>query len=366
MHMHGASCESIAPILGSEKERDEQEQALDMVETVRELTTRDLAALLAQIFKRNGCSDHVAQVLAENCTAAEAAGSLSHGIFRIDGYVGTLRSGWVDGTAEAVVENPAPAYIRVDACNGFAQPAFLEARDSFVDCVKANGIAFMAIRNSHHFGALWPDVTPFAQEGLLAISLVNSFACSIPVGASKPLFGTNPIAFAAPIDGSAPLVFDFATTSMANGDVQIAAREGKMLPHGMGVDSDGEPTCDPRAILSGGSLVPFGGHKGSAISMMIELMVAGLTGGQFSFEVDWSGYPGAQTPKTGQIFIGIDPNLSGGAGFAEKSREFIARLSDAGMPSYPGYKRWANQNNQKITISENDFQKLNEYGEGRR
>ncbi|RMC29811.1 Ldh family oxidoreductase [Paracoccus alkanivorans] len=340
------------------------EQALDTQRTGQRITECDLAFLLARIFRRNGCSERTATVLAANCASAEAAGSLSHGIFRIDGYVSTLRSGWVDGAAEPQIEAPAPGYLRVDARNGFAQPAFLQAREDFVARIRANGIAFMAIKDSHHFGALWPDVTPFAEEGLIALSLVNSFACSIPAGAEKPLFGTNPIAFAAPIEGSAPLVFDFATTSMANGDVQIAARAGRMLPPGMGVDSNGTPTCNPKEILDGGSLVPFGGHKGSAISMMIELMVAGLTGGQFSFEVDWSAHPGAQTPRTGQIFIGIDPEFSGGAGFVEKAGEFISRLSDAGLTTYPGYRRWKGRGTQDIGISTEDYRRLNEYAQG--
>tara|TARA_R110000751_G_scaffold4347_5_gene21266 strand:- start:4646 stop:5692 length:1047 start_codon:yes stop_codon:yes gene_type:complete len=324
-----------------------------------------LTGLLARIFRRNGCSDRVADILAANCAGAEAAGSFSHGIFRIDGYVSTLRSGWVDGAAEPRVLVEAPAYLAVEAANGFAQPAFLAAREAFVERVRENGIAFLAIRDSHHFGALWPDVTPLAEEGLIAISLVNSFACSIPAGATKPLFGTNPFAFAAPIEGDAPLVFDFATTSMANGDVQIAAREGRQVPPGTGVDRNGAPTCDPAAILDGGSLVPFGGHKGSAISMMIELMVAGMTGGRFSFEVDWSGHPGAQTPRTGQIFIGIDPARSGGEGFAARSAEFVRRLSEAGLAAYPGARRGRSRGGADVVIPRAAHDRLEDHAAGR-
>ncbi|KLK89748.1 lactate dehydrogenase, partial [Microvirga vignae] len=234
-----------------------------------------LESLLARVFEGHGCSSTTAAILAANCAGAEAAGSTSHGVFRIDGYVSSLRSGWVDGAAIPEVHSKAAGHVFVDAKNGFAQVALHAARDTFVQRIRENGIALLSIRGSHHLAALWPDVTPFAREGLIAISMVNSFGCSIPVGAKKPLLGTNPFAFAAPIRGEAPLVFDFATTSMANGDVQLAAREGRTLPPGMGVDSNGEATTDPNKILNGGALVPFGGHKGSAISLMIELMVAG-------------------------------------------------------------------------------------------
>lgn len=310
-------------------------------DTAIHLSLAELTALLARVFRANGCSDDVAAILAANCAGAEAVGSFSHGVFRIDGYVSTLRSGWVDGTARPVIDAPAPAFLRVDAGNGFAQPALAAARPQFVEMVRANGIAALAIRHSHHFGALWPDVEPFAEDGLIALSLVNSFACVVPFGGKKPLLGTNPIAFAAPVDGADPLVFDFATTVMAHGDVQIAAREGRTLPEGVGVDADGAPTRDPKAILDGGALLPFGGHKGSALSIMIELMAAGLTGGNFSFEFDWSDHPGAQTPVTGQILIGIDAAHAGGESFAHRSRNLIDGMAASGYAGYPGARRAA-------------------------
>src|SRR5690606_30733895 len=151
----------------------------------------------------------------------------------------------------------------------------------------------LSIRHSHHFGALWPDIEPFARRGFIALAMVNSMRSVVPHGAHRPVYGTNPLGFAAPRDAADPLVFDQASSSMANGDVQIAAREGRMLPEGTGVDRDGNPTTDPSAVLDGGALLPFGGHKGSSIAMMMEIMSAALSGGDFSFEVDWSGFPGA-------------------------------------------------------------------------
>jgi delta1-piperideine-2-carboxylate reductase len=194
--------------------------------------------------------------------------------------------------ASAQVTDVASGYVRVDAGGGFAQPALAAARALLVEKARSAGIAVLAIHNSHHFAALWPDVEPFADEGLVALSVVNSMTCVVPHGARKPLFGTNPIAFAAPCAGHDPIVFDMATSAMAHGDVQIAARAGQQLPEGMGVDAGGQPTTDPKAILEGGALLPFGGHKGSALSMMVELLAAALTGGHFSWEFDWSGHPG--------------------------------------------------------------------------
>ncbi|QAY93519.1 Ldh family oxidoreductase [Pseudomonas sp. ACM7] len=298
-----------------------------------------LVLLLEQIFQRHGTSAEVARILALNCAGAERDGAHSHGVFRIPGYVSTLQSGWVNGQAVPVVEDVASGFVRVDAGNGFAQPALAAARGLLVEKARSAGIAVLAIRNSHHFAALWPDVEPFAYEGLVALSVVNSMTCVVPHGADRPLFGTNPIAFAAPRADGDPIVFDLATSAIAHGDVQIAARKGERLPPGMGVDGLGQPTQDPKAILEGGALLPFGGHKGSALSMMVELLAAALTGGNFSFEFDWSNHPGAKTPWTGQLLIVIDPSKAAGQSFAERSQELVRQMHGVGLKRLPGDRR---------------------------
>lgn len=321
----------------------------------------DLTALLEQIFVRHGTSAEVAAVLAANCASAERDGSHSHGIFRIKGYLSSLAAGWVSGQAVPNVEDVGAGFVRVDAAGGFAQPALEAARTLMIDKARNAGIAILAIRNSHHFAALWPDVEPFAEQGLVALSVVNSMTCVVPHDAQKPLFGTNPIAFAAPRAGGNPIVFDMATSAIAHGDVQIAAREGRMLPAGMGVDRAGEPTCDPKAILDGGALLPFGGYKGSALAMMVELLAAALTGGNFSFEFDWAGHPGAQTPWTGQLIIVIDPDKGRGQDFASRSEELVRQMQGVGQERLPGdrrYKQRAKSLRDGITLSAQDLERL--------
>ncbi|MCH4874851.1 Ldh family oxidoreductase [Pseudomonas sp. TMW22091] len=325
------------------------------------LTLGELTALLQKIFERHGTSAAVAQVLADNCARAQRDGSYSHGVFRIPGYLSSLASHWVDGQAVPVVEDVASGFVRVDAANGFAQPALAAARGLLVEKARSAGIAVLAIRNSHHFAALWPDVEPFAEEGLVALSVVNSMTCVVPHGASKPLFGTNPIAFAAPRAGGSPIVFDLATSAIAHGDVQIAARKGHALPAGMGVDKHGAATENPKEILDGGALLPFGGHKGSALSMMVELLAAALTGGNFSFEFDWSKHPGAQTPWTGQLLIVIDPSKSAGNNFAERSAELVRQMQGVGLERMPGDRRFierAKSLSDGIVLGEEELAKL--------
>jgi len=325
------------------------------------LSFSDLTQLLRQIFLRHGTSVEVADILAHNCATAQRDGAHSHGTFRIPGYLSTLASGWVDGKARPVVEDVASGYVAVDAAGGFAQPALAAARGLLVTKAREAGIAVLAIRNSHHFAALWPDVEPFAAEGLVALSVVNSMTCVVPHGGNKPLFGTNPIAFAAPCAGKDPLVFDMATSALAHGDVQIAARAGHSVPVGTGVDKHGQATTDPAAILEGGALLPFGGHKGSALSMMVELLAAALTGGNFSFEFDWKRHPGAQTPWTGQLIIVIDPSKSAGHDFAVRSRELVERMHEAGQTRLSGDRRYRQRvlsHTQGISMPVQELKKL--------
>ncbi|MGE7368679.1 Ldh family oxidoreductase [Neorhizobium sp. NPDC001467] len=321
----------------------------------------ELVALLERIFVRHRVSQENAAILAQNCAGCERDGALSHGIFRMAGYVSSLESGWVDGKAIPQVEDVGPAFVRVDAKGGFAQPALSAARPLLIEKIKENGVAVLAIRRSHHFSALWPDVEPFAEAGYVALSVVNSMACVVPHGGRKAVFGTNPMAFASPRAGAAPFVFDQASSAIAHGDVQIAARAGHELRPGTGVDRDGQATTDPRHVLAGGALLPFGGHKGNSIALMVEILSAALTGGYFSGEFDWSGHKGAQTPFTGQFFIVIDPTRGGNAVFAERVAGICDLVLDAGQERLPGDRRHATRaQNEKtgIPLSAQDHAKL--------
>jgi delta1-piperideine-2-carboxylate reductase len=311
------------------------------------MTTRipyaELEALLRAIFLHHGCSEHVAQLLAENMAGAERDGAHSHGVFRIKGNLGSLDSGWLDGKAMPVLEDVAPGMLRADGRNGFSLPVLDLAAEPLMEKARTNGIAILSVRKAHHFSAVWPDIEPFAREGFLALATVNSMASVVPHGGHRKLYGTNPMGFAVPRAGRDPLVFDQASSAMANGDVQIARREGRQLPAGTGIDRDGQPTTDPNAVLEGGALLPFGGHKGSSLAMMMEILGAALAGSDYSFEIDWSQHPGAATPHGGQTYIVIDPNRGAVNNFADRIEVLIEAIHDAGQARLPADRRYANR-----------------------
>ncbi|MEP7239360.1 MAG: Ldh family oxidoreductase [Devosia sp.] len=311
--------------------------------TDERISARDLASLLEAIFLRHGCSGRIASLLAANMALAEGDGARSHGIFRLTGNLGSLDSGWVDGKATPELVDVAPGMLRGDGHNGFSLPVLELARDRLMTRARTNGIALLSVRNAHHFSAVWPDIEPFARAGFIVLAMVNSMASIVPHGGSRKLYGTNPLGLAVPRDGHDPLVFDQASSTWSNGDVQIARREGRPLPLGVGVDRDGNATTDPNAVLDGGALLPFGGHKGSSIAMMMEIMGAALAGGDYSFEIDWSAYPGAATPHGGQTYILIDPGRGNTRPFTARIETLIDAIHGAGQQRLPADRRYANR-----------------------
>lgn len=306
-----------------------------------------------------------ASIIARTCVAAERDGAAGHGLFRIAGYVSTLRTGWVDGRATPVVDENAPAsVVCVDARNGFAQPALELAKQTAIEKARETGACVVAIRDSHHLAALWPDVEMFAREGLVAIAFVNGISRVVPWGGRTPVYGTNPMAFAVPRHSGDPLVFDQASSAMAYGEVRLAAQSGHELPEGIAVDRNGQPTTNAQAIVDGGALLPFGGYKGSSIAMMIEVLAAALTGGSFSFEVDLSNHPGAQTPRTGELVLLIDPMRTGAQNLTRRIEDLVAKLYASGQSRLPGERRYKNRaksNAHGIPVNDEMVEQLNQY-----
>src|ERR1051325_6036367 len=180
-------------------------------------------------------------------------------------------------------------------------------------------------------------------------------------GGERKLLGTSPMAFACPRPGRLPLVWDQASSVMAQGEILLAAQRGDMLPEGVGLDADGLPTTEPQAVLDGGSILAFGGHKGSSIAFMIEILAGALTGGPFGFEDGSHEYPGAQTPKAGQIVILIDPLRISGNRYFERIEGLFEAIAASGVERLPAERRYSRREQSLrdgITVSDRDWATL--------
>ena len=242
------------------------------------LSFNELKETIAGIFLGAGFSPLAANSLATTLAAGERDACKSHGVYRIEGCLRTVKAGKVAPDAVPTVEDDgASAIIRVDAKNGFSGPAFELGAPLAAARAKKLGVAALVINHCTHFSALWPEVETLAALGVAALAMCPSYATVAPAGGTRPLLGTNPLAFGWPRPGGEPYVFDFATSVAARGEIELYRRAGKALPEGWALDADGNPTTDPEAALAG-AMLPFGGHKGSAISTMIELLAAAMIG----------------------------------------------------------------------------------------
>ena len=312
--------------------------------SVTTMTELEVRQLVENCLMANGANRETAAAVGRTIAAAERDGCASHGLFRMPGYIASLRSGKVNGNAQPSVSRISPAVVRVDGDHGYAPLALEAGREALIEAARENGIAAMALVNVHHFAALWVEVEPIAEAGCAAMAFTTYKPAVVPAGAKQPLFGTNPMCFGWPRGDRPPMVFDQASASMARGEVMIAARDGHAVPLGTGVDADGNPTTEPQKIIEGGALLPFGGHKGSTIAMMIELLVAGLTGMDFSYEAQKNDNNDGGPPNGGEFMLAIDPNRFGDAdNWLQHSEAFLTRLAGMEGAHMPGNRRYANR-----------------------
>lgn len=300
---------------------------------------RDLAT---NAFSRNGCDTANTEALVRTVVTAERDGSISHGLFRVPGYLASLRSGKVNGKANPRVRHRTPAIVVVDGDRGYAPLAIERGVPALADAARSLGVAVMAITSTHHFAALWPEVEALAERGLMGMACTCHLPYVAPAGGARAFFGTNPVAFAWPRPGKNPVVIDMATAAMAHGEVQIAAREGHEVPLGTGLDAKGKPTTDPSQILKG-VLLPFGGYKGSAIALMVELLSAGAVGECFSFEAAEADNDDGGPPQGGEFLLAIAPQLLAGPGWAAHCEQFFRRFGEIEGARLPGARRHRNR-----------------------
>lgn len=303
------------------------------------LSLEELRALIRNCLIANGCDDANADAITDNMSSAEASGSASHGIFRLPGYVASLRSGKADGTAVPELVHISPGVLKVDNKHGFAPLAIDRSRQPFVDLVKSQGIAALSINNSHHFAVLWFEVEKIVEQGLCALAMTCHLPYVAPTGGNKPFFSTNPISFGWPRKGKPPMVFDMATAEMARGEIMLAARDGHSVPESAGVDANGNPTTDPNEILKGAQS-PFGGHKGSAIAMMVELLACGLIGDLFSYETAQVDNKDGGPARGGELIIAMDPKRFGAEDYLDHTDAFFQELAKQPGVRLPGDRRY--------------------------
>jgi len=306
------------------------------------LTLDEAFALSVDVLTRNGFSREHAVAIANVVCAGQRDECHSHGLYRLLGCVQSIKAGKVNGTVLPEVFDHAPGIVRVDAKGGFSLLAFEAGRRMLVEKARKTGIAALAINQCYHFSALWPEVEALAADGVVAIAMTPSHNWVAPFGGTKPVFGTNPLAFAWPRPDGHPFVFDFATSSVARGEIELHRRAGKAIPLDWALDESGTPTSDATKALAG-AMTTFGGHKGSALSTMIELMAGPLIGDLSSIESKQFDNGVGAAPYHGELLLAFDPKVFTGveaADHAQRAEVIFEAIVDQGA-RLPSQRRYA-------------------------
>lgn len=303
----------------------------------RHLSPGEAVALAADALMRCGTSAANAASVAQALVGAELCGQVGHGLRRIPSYCAQSLSGKVDGRARPRAVTHRPGALAVDGAHGFAYPAIDLALEWLPGAARAQGIAMAGIHRSHHCGVAGHIVEKLAAGGLVGLLFANAPAAMAPWGGRRPLFGTDPIAFAAPLGDAGPVVVDISLSKVARGRIMAAHQQGGTIPQGWALDPDGNPTTDP-AMAIAGTMVPMGEAKGTALAIMVEMLAAGLTGANYGYEAssffDGKGAP----PGTGQLVIAIDPGAFG-AGAVERFAALASAIEATDGARLPGRRR---------------------------
>jgi len=254
-----------------------------------------LRAFCAQVFEKLGVSHDDAKITSDVLVAADLRGVDSHGVARLSRYANYLKDGRARAQFEARIVHETPSTAVIDGAAGLGPPVAYRAMQLAISKARDNYVGFVAVRNSNHFGIAGYYAMMALEYDMIGMSASNAKPVVLPTFGREAVLGTNPISIAVPAGRERAFVLDMATSTVAQGKVEICEREGKPIPLGWATDEKGRPTSDPTLVLRnigdriGGGLLPLGGmgeelggHKGYGLALVVDIFTALLSGAAFS------------------------------------------------------------------------------------
>lgn len=240
-----------------------------------------LEALARDIFAAAGTPEDIAAVVAQSLVTTNLLGHDSHGVLRVKQYISMIRRGVIKPAERARLRKRFGATAMVTLAYGFGQIGARYAVELAIEMGQEHGIAAVSLGQSTHVGRLGEWTGMIAAKGLIAIGFAGggfSHGFVAPYGGRERLFSTNPMSFAVPCGDGETLLLDFATSGVAHGKVMLAQSKGAPVAQGMMLDNAGRPTTEATDLDAGGVLLPMGLHKGSGLSLMMEIIPNLLAG----------------------------------------------------------------------------------------
>ncbi len=280
-----------------------------MAETAGYITADALKEFSTAVFRKLGLPPDDAALVSDCLVKANLRGLDSHGVSRIPIYAKRLRLKLVNATPNIQVDRVAPSASAVDGDDGMGMVVATRAMAEAVAIARETGVGLAGVQKSTHFGMAAYYVLQAVEQDMIGFAFTNSSPGMAPWGGARPMLGVNPLAAGIPAGERGPIIVDMAMSVMARGKLRLAGLQGIPIPTGLGLDAAGRPTTDGLAVFNGGTVLPFGGPKGSALAIWMEIMGGVLTGAAFaggmrSLYEDFSG-----PQRIGHTFMAIRPDL---------------------------------------------------------
>lgn len=267
----------------------------------------DAETYVKGVLEGNGAPADNAAIVAKCLVAADLRGVDTHGVNRIPSYMARIRQGVLDAKAQPSLHEITPVVAQVDAHNAFGFVAAHMGMAKAIDMAKTFGIGMVSVKHSNHFGMSAWLVQQAIDAGMMSLVFTNS-SPALPVwGGKEKLMGVSPIACGAPGGKERPFILDMAPSVAARGKIYKAKRRGEKIPMDWALDAEGRQTDDPAAALEG-VMLPMGGPKGSALSIMMDVFSGVLSGSAFAGHVT-NPYDPSKPADVGHFLVAIKPDL---------------------------------------------------------
>ncbi len=330
-------------------------------EYTMKITKDNEIVLVKQILGKLGASEEDSKLVAEATIDADLKGFTSHGLGRFPQYIKSINAGTINLKDNITIEKETPAIALVNGNSGFGQAVSYKSMQLAIKKAKEVGIGCVGVHNTNHFGVtgFYSDLA--LRENVIGMVIANTDPAIAPFGGKDALIGTNPIAIGIPSESY--IAVDMATSVTARGKILESKRKGLDLPEGWALDKDGNPTINPDDALEG-SLLPFGGFKGYAIALMIEILTGPLVQAGYGTGVTGTASPTKDCTK-GDLYIAIDPSKFGDFDeFTANTEDFISQVRATGenvaIPGDLEVKRVADAELNGIEIDDKLYEQLKE------
>jgi LDH2 family malate/lactate/ureidoglycolate dehydrogenase len=257
--------------------------------------------------RKCGLSDSDAQMAVDVLVTTDTLGVFTHGTKALAGYVRRLQAGGLKADAVPEICSEGPAWAIVDGHSGLGMVTSIFAMRIAIRKAKSVGVAYVGVRNSCHFGAAGYYANLAAETDMIGMAMANDYPSMTVLGAKKAILGTNPFAYAIPAGKEPSILLDIASSTVAGGKVRIAQMLNKKVPDTWMVDTEGVPTTDPFLYPHAAFLLPFAGHKGYGLALMIENLAGILSGAGAMYDLrNWVDHDPSLSTNHGAAFLAFD------------------------------------------------------------